>query len=255
MLRHQKCAEVISNSDIKLPAQQCQPLSLHHYHCMATHCHHQAPWPMPISGPTQGKLIDINNPMHHPTATSLQQHPCCLSQQPHGRQWQQGGRVEGEWGEWVERERETGKVMMMQCATHMLDLLFLSFYVVWWHGVQPTCCIIYFIPSMLFNDVACNPHTTLSIYFSLCCLMMQCATYMPCHLFISLHVVWWCSVQPTCWIIYFFPSMLFNDVVYNPHAMSSISFPPCCLMMQCATHMLCCLFLFVFISIHTLGFY
>ena len=149
--------------------------------------------------------IDINNPMHHPTTTSLQQHPCCLPQQPHGRQWQQDGRVEGEWGEWVEEERETGKVMMMQCATHMLHRLFLSLYVVWWHGVQPTCCIIYFIPSMWFDDVACNPHTASSISF-------------------SLYIVWWCSVQPTCCIIYFFPSMLFDDVVCNPHAVLSISF-------------------------------
>ena len=80
-------------------------------------------WPMPTSGPTQGKLIDINNPMYPPTATSLQQYPCCLPQQPHGRQWQQDGRVEGEWGEWVEGERETGKVMTMQCATHTLNHL------------------------------------------------------------------------------------------------------------------------------------
>ena len=248
--------EVISNSDIKSPAQQRQPLSLHHYHCMATHCRHRAPWSMPIvSRPTQGKLIDINNPMHHPTATSLQQHPCCLPQQPHRRQQQQDGRVEGEWGEWVEGERETRKVMMMQCATHMLHCLFLSLYVVWWHSMQPTHCIIYFIPSMLFDDVACNPHTALSISFSPCCLMTWCAMHMLCYLFLSLHVVWWCSVQPTCCIIYFFLSILFADVVCNPHAMLSISFPPCYLMMQCATHMLCCPFIFVFISIHTLEFY
>ena len=99
-------------------------------------------------------------------------------------------RVEGEWGEWVEGERETGKVMTMQCATHMLRRLFLSLYVVWWHGMQPTCCVIYLIPSMLFDDVACNPHTTSSISFSPCCLMMWCATHMLHHLFLSLYVVW-----------------------------------------------------------------
>ena len=140
-------------------------------------------------------VIDINNPMHHPTATSLQQHPCCLPQQPHGRQWQQDGRVEGEW---VEGERETGKVTTMQCATHTLCLLFLSLYVVWWHGMQPTHCIIYFIPSMLFDDAVCNLHTASSISFSPCFLMMWHATHMPCQLFLSLHVVWWHDMHQEC---------------------------------------------------------
>ena len=36
-----KMCQVISNSDIKSPEQQCQPLSLHHYHCAATHCYCQ----------------------------------------------------------------------------------------------------------------------------------------------------------------------------------------------------------------------
>jgi len=38
-----KLRKVISNSDIKSPAQQHQPLSLHHHHhCVATHCRHRA---------------------------------------------------------------------------------------------------------------------------------------------------------------------------------------------------------------------
>ena len=139
------------------------------------------------------------------------------------RQQQQDGRVEGDWGEWVEGERETGKVMTMQCATHTLHCLFLSLYVVWWCSMQPTRCIIYLIPSIL--------------------LMMQCATHTPHCLFLSLYVVWWCGMQPTCHVIYFFPSMMFDDAVCNPHAPSSISFPPCRLMMQHATHMPHCLFL------------
>ena len=121
-------------------------------------------------------------------------------------------------------ERETGKVTMTQCATHMLHHLFLSLYVVWWHGVQPTHCIIYFIPSLLFDDAVCNPHTASSISFSPCFLMMQHATHMPCQLFLSLHVVWWHDMQPTCCVIYLIPSMLFDDVACNPHATSSISF-------------------------------
>ena len=131
----------------------------------------------------------------HPTATSLQQHPCCLPQQPHGRQWQQDGRVEGEW---VEGERETGKVTTTQCATHVLCHRFLFLYVVWWHGVQPTHCIIYFIPSMLFDDAVCNLHTASSISFSPCFLMMWHATHMPCQLFLSLHVVWWHDMHQEC---------------------------------------------------------
>jgi len=35
----------------------------------------------------------------------------------------------------------------------------------------------------------------------------------------------------------FLPSMLLDDAACNPHAASSISFPQCCLMMWCATHM------------------
>ena len=50
-----KIYEVISNSDIKPLAHQHQPLSSHHHHCMTTHYYHQAPWPMPICGPTPGQ--------------------------------------------------------------------------------------------------------------------------------------------------------------------------------------------------------
>ena len=32
--------------------------SHHHHHCAATHCRHWAPWQMPTSGPTQGRLND-----------------------------------------------------------------------------------------------------------------------------------------------------------------------------------------------------
>jgi len=224
---------------------------------------------MPICGPTQGKLVDINNPLHHPTTTSLQQHPCCLPQQPHGG-WQWVEMVEREWGEWVEREREIWKVtttrrvgctpchlisfplccltmrcathtlchlsfpqccLMMWRATHALCRLFLFLSVAWWHGMQPTCHIVYFFSSVLFDDVACNPHAMSSIssfnvawrhsvqptcsviyFFLQCCLMTQRATHMPCCLFLSLHLV------------YFFLSILFDDVACNPHAVLSIYF-------------------------------
>ena len=207
MLKRQNCAK-----SLQTPTSSRQHNNINPFPYTTT-----TAWP-----PTA--VIDINNPMHHSTATSLQQHPCCLPQQPHGRQWQQDGRVKGEWGEWVEGERETGKVTTMQCATHMLRHLFLSLYVVWWHDVQPTHRIIYFIPSMLFDDAVCNPHTTSSISFSPCFLMMRHATHMPCQLFLSLHVVWWHGMQPTCCVIYLVPSMLFDDVACNPHATSSISF-------------------------------
>jgi len=154
-----------------------------------------------------------------------------------------------------------------------------------------------FFSSVLFDDVACNPHAMSSISFPQCCLMMQCATHMPCHLFLFLSVVWQRSVQPTCCVVYFFPqcclttrcathtphclflpSMLLDDAVCNPHATLSISsfnvawwhgvqptcrvvyfFPsilfisffPCCLMMRHPTHMLRCLFIFIFIPIYS----
>ena len=49
-----------------------------------------------------------------------------------------------DWGESV--DRESGKMTIMQYATHMLYCLhfyFQFFYVIWWHGMQPTCRIIY----------------------------------------------------------------------------------------------------------------
>ena len=94
--------------------------------------------------------------------------------------------------------------LTMWCATHTPHCLFLSLYVVWWCRVQPTCLVIYFFPSVLFDDAVCNPHAASSIAFPPCYLMMWHATHMPCHLFLSLHVVWWCSVQPTCCVVYFF---------------------------------------------------
>ena len=69
---------------------------------------------------------------------------------------------------------------------------------------------------MLFGDAACNPHAASSISFY----------------FQFLHVVWRRGMQPTCCVVYFF---LF-------------SIPPCCLVTRRATHTLCHLFIFIFIS-------
>ena len=200
-----KLCEVILNSDIKSPAQH-QPLSLHHYHCTATHCCH--------------RHQQSHAPPHcHSAAAPMLPAPANTwkTMTTRWEGWRRVRRV-------GRRERETGKVTTMQCATHTLRHLFLSLYVVWWHGMQPTHCVSYFIPSMLFDDAVCNPHTALSISFSPCFLMMQHATHMPCQLFLSLHVVWWHDMQPTCCVIYLIPSMLFDDVACNPHATSSISF-------------------------------
>ena len=95
--------------------------------------------------------------------------------------------------------------LMTQRATHTPCCLFLFLSVVWWRGVQPTCRVVYFFPqcclttrcathmprrlflsSMLLDDAACNPHAVLSISFT------------PSCLFLSFHVVWWHSMQPTC---------------------------------------------------------
>ena len=64
--------------------------------------------------------------------------------------------------------------------------------------------VVYFFPSMLFDDMVCNPHTASSILFPPC-LTMWLATHTPHHLFLSLSIV-------------------FDDAVCNPHAMLSISF-------------------------------
>jgi len=115
-----------------------------------------------------------------------------------------------------------------------------------------------FFSSVLFDDMACNPHATSSISFPQCCLTMQCATHMLRRLFLpsmllddvvcnphtassisSFNVAWWCGMQPTCCVVYFFPFILF------------ISFFPCCLMTRHATHMPCCLFIFIFILIYS----
>jgi len=137
-------------------------------------------------------------------------------------------------------------------------VVFLFLSVVWRGGMQPTHRVVYFFSSVLFDAAPCNPHATSSISFPQCCLMTQHATHMLHHLFLpsmllddtvcnphaascisSFNVAWWRGIQPTCRVVYFFPSILF------------ISFFPCCLMMRHATHMPCCLFIFIFIPIYS----
>ena len=151
-----KLCKVISNSDIKLPAHQFQHVSLYHYHHRAaTHCHRQAPWSTPICGPSQGKLVELNNPMHHPTTTSLQQHPCAP---PITSTWTTNWRVEGVWGEWVEGENKARRMMMTRHATHMLCCLVLSPPFIWRHGVQPTHHVVYFFSSPYYLTTQHETH-------------------------------------------------------------------------------------------------
>ena len=182
-----KLCKVISNSDIKSPAHQFQHVSLYHYHHRAaTHCRRRAPWSTPICGPSQGKLVELNNPMHHPTTTSLQQHPCAPATTS---TWTTNWRVEGVWGEWVEGENKARRMMMTWGATHTLHCLVLFPPFIWWHGVQPTCYVIYFFSSSYY-------------------LTTWCATHTPHHLFSSS-----------------FPPILSDDAAWNPHTVSSIPFP------------------------------
>ena len=200
-----KLCKVISNSDIKSPAHQFQHVSLYHYHHRAaTHCCRRASWSTPICGPSQGKLVELNNPMHHPTTTSLQQHPCAPATTS---AWTMNWRVEGVWGEWVEGENKARR-MMMRGATHTPCCLVLFPPFIWRRGVQPTCHVVYFFSS---------------------------------------YIIWRCSMKPTCRVVYLFSSpyylttwcethtlhrlslflpILSDDVVWNPYAASSISFPP-----------------------------
>jgi hypothetical protein len=83
------------------------------------------------------------------------------------------------------------------------------------HAVLSTILFI-FNSSMLFDDAACNPHAVSSIYFY----------------FYFFYIVWWCGVPPTHLVVYFYFFL----------------FLLCCLTMWCATYMLHCLFIFIFIS-------
>ena len=179
-----KLREVISNSNIKLPAQQYQPLSLHHYHCMATHCCHR-------HQQSHDCHLSAAAPMLPAPATTWK----TMTTRWDG--WRRVRRV-GRRGK-GDREGDNNAV----CNPHAASSI--SF-------------------PLLFDDMACNPHTVSSILFPPCCLMMQCATHTPHRLFLSLHVFWWCGMQPTCHVSFFFPSMLFDDVACNPHATLSISF-------------------------------
>ena len=128
-----KMCKVISNSDIKLPAHQRQPLSLYHYHhCPATHCHCQAPWPMPGQAcrPQQSHApLSPAAPMLPAPATILKIMTMA---------WEGGRR-------WVHRRgKDTRRITTTQHATHMPHCLFILFSVIWWCGMQPTCHIIYF---------------------------------------------------------------------------------------------------------------
>ena len=128
-----KMCKVISNSDIKLPAHQCQPLSLYHYHHhMATYYHCQVPWLMPGQAcwPQQSCApLSAAAPMLPAPATILKITTMA---------WEGGRR-------WVHRRgKDTRRITTTQHATHMPHCLFILFSVIWWCGMQPTCHIIYF---------------------------------------------------------------------------------------------------------------
>ena len=102
-------------------------------------------------------------------------------------------------------------------------------HIIWWRGVKPTCRVIY-------------------LFFSPYYLMTRCETHMLCHLVLFLpilsddavcnphaassisfppHIIWWRGVQPTRHVVY-----------------SLVLFPPYYLTMWCETHTPHCLFLF-----------
>ena len=124
------------------------------------------------------------------------------------------------------------------CNPHTVSSISFYFYflhLVWWHSMQPICCVINFFLSLfpsfglmtwcathmlccqfififisfiLFDDAVCNPHTMSSILFLSFCVMMWCATHTLCHLFYFLHFVWWHGMQLTCCVIDFILCML-----------------------------------------------
>ena len=145
---------------------------------------------------------------------------------------------------------------MRQWATHtLLHLFFLLFSsfpycLMMWHATHMPCHLFLF-SSLLFDNAVCNPHAVLSIcsYFP-CCLTTWCATHIATSsISFFFSVVWQCSVQPTCCVVYLFLfSLLFDNMVCNPHATSSISsyfiFP---VVWQCGIQPTCCVVYFFFI--------
>ena len=112
-------------------------------------------------------------------------------------------------------------------ATYTPHRQFISFTINRRRGVQPTRRVVNLFLSLSIDDAACNLHAALSIYFFYYQLTMRRVTYTPRCLFLYFTINRRHGVQPTCRIVYFF----------HYH-----------LMMQCATHMLCHLFCFLFIS-------
>ena len=116
------------------------------------------------------------------------------------------------------------------CNPHAASSISFPPHIIWWHGVKPTCCIIYFFSPHIIWWHSVQP--------------TRCVIY-----FFSPHIIWRRSVQPTCCVVYFFsssyylttwcathtprclfsssfPPILSDDVLWNPHTMSSIPFPP-----------------------------
>ena len=262
-----KLCKVISNSDIKSPAHQFQHVSLYHYHHRAaTHCRRRASWSTPICGPSQGKLVELNNPMHHPTTTSLQQHPCApATTSTRTMNW----RVEGVWGEWVEGENKARRMMMTRRATHTLCCLVLFPPFIWRCGVQPTRHIVYFFSSpyyltmrhethmphclslflpILSDDVVWNPHAASSISFPpILSDNAACNPHAASSISFPPHIIWRRGVQPTCHVVYslvLFPPYYLTTWCETHTPRRLFLFPPYYLMTWCETHTPRHLFLF-----------
>ena len=130
-------------------------------------------------------------------------------------------------------------------STHMLRCLVLFPPFIWWCGVKPTRRVVYLFSSPYYLMTRCETHTPhcLSLFLPI---LSDDAVWNP-HAASSSsfppHIIWRRSVQPTHCVIYFFSSpyylmtqcethmlrrlflfllILSDDVVCNPHTMSSI---------------------------------
>ena len=133
---------------------------------------------------------------------------------------------------------------------------FLIFYFIWRRGVQPTCHVVYLLILYFFHyrlTTRCATHMPCCLFFNfLFRLTMRCATHMLCLFYFFLFFHYWRhGVQPTCRVVYFlFLLLSFDDVVCNPHAVSYVFYSfYYCLMMWCVTHMLHHLFFISFIIV------
>jgi hypothetical protein len=151
-----KLCQVVSNSDIKSPADQreCSFLTLPPL-LRGHHCCLWAPWLMPISGSTQGMLNDseeawmLTHPPSHHLSTC---HIITSNPSKHNAWWL--GRAKGDWRGGIDGGKGGNDDKAAWNPHAALSNL-----------TPPIFFISFLFLLLSFYDAACNPHAVLSISF------------------------------------------------------------------------------------------